>query len=121
MNWYKKANQINKAYHISNNYFKSFDPSKTAQGIIWFAINKEDLIKNLHGASINSNRPIYVYECTINSNKTAGWEQYDKLGLWELEANKYDSIILDDDIAVLNPNIITINNIIEVNSQYNSD
>ena len=101
----------NKVYHISNNYFKAFDPTQTAQGLIWFSNNKEDLIKNLHGASISSKKPIYLYECTLNSNKTAGWNEYDKLGLWELEQEGYDTIDLDDDIAVLQANIIQINKI----------
>ena len=111
----KIAANTNNYYHISNSYFKSFDPKQTAQGLIWFSNNKEDLIKNLHGASINTKEDIYLYICNIDSNKIAGWEEYDKLGLWELEQKGYDTINLDNDIAVLDHNIITIIEIEKIN------
>ena len=108
MNWYKKA-QTPLFWHISNEKFKKFNPYKTAQGIIWFAKNKEDLINNLHGASINNKKPVYLYKCQINMNKVAGWDEYNKYGIAELRSMGYDSIDLDEDIAVLNhDNIIII-------------
>lgn len=107
MNWYKKA-QTSVFWHISNEKFRKFDPNKTGQGIIWFATDKEDLIKDLHGASINSSKPVYLYKCQININKAAGWNEYDKYGIGELKSMGYDTINLDGDIAVIDSKNITI-------------
>jgi len=109
MNWYK-ISQSTVFWHISNQKFNKFDSYMTAQGIIWFAKNKEDLINDLHGASINKNKPVYLYQCQINMSKIAGWDEYNKYLLCELTSKGYDSIDLDDDIAVLNQDIITIIN-----------
>jgi hypothetical protein len=109
MNWYKQAQIQEKTFwHISNARFKKFDFYKSAQGIIWFAKDKEDLIKNLHGASINNKNPIYLYKCQINMGKVAGWNEYEKYGLGQLKSEGYDAINLDDDVAVLEPKNITI-------------
>ena len=111
MNWYKKAKSSNTYYHISKQKFTRFDPTKTAQGILWFANNKEDLISGQLGANISSKLPKYLYECTLSMNNSAGWDEYDKYYIQQLKDMKYDSIILDDTIAVLNPNIISINKV----------
>lgn len=107
MNWYKIA-QASVLWHVSNAKFNRFDHRMTAQGIIWFAKNREDLVNNLHGASINKNKPVYLYQCKVNANKMAGWEEYHKYAICQLVSNGYDAIDLDDDIAVLNQDIITI-------------
>ena len=96
------------AWHISNEKFSAFNPNVTAQGIIWFTKDKNDLLINLHGASINNKKPVYLYECSINAHKIASWDEYDKYGLAELTQLGYDVIDLDDDIAVLNPKNIKI-------------
>ena len=109
MNWYKKAQgQTVIAWHVSNNKFKTFDISKSAQGIIWFAKDKDDLLTNLHGASINNTMPVYLYKCAIKTNKIAGWNEYDKYGLWELRRMGYDTINLDDDLVALDPKNVRI-------------
>jgi hypothetical protein len=56
MNWYKLA-QSQILWHISNNKFRKFDLYQTAQGIVWFSKDKEDLIENLHGASVTNELP----------------------------------------------------------------
>jgi hypothetical protein len=93
-------------YHISNSKFDTFDPYFTAQHIIWFSTDKNDLIKNMHGASINNKKPIYLYTVELHIKNPAGWDAYDKYSSDELLNKKYDAIILDDDIAVLDENII---------------
>ena len=108
MNWYKTSQTQLTAFHISNEKFNAFDFSLTAQGIIWFAKDKNDLVNNKHGASINNTKPIYLYECSINPHKIANWDEYDKYTLDELEQLGYDTIDLDEDMAVLDPKIIKI-------------
>jgi hypothetical protein len=113
MNWYKIA-QVSVLWHISNAKFNRFDPSMTAQGIIWFSKDKEDLINNLHGASINNRKPVYLYQCRVDAHNMAGWEEYDKYGIGQLISMGYDAIDLDDDVAVLNQDIITILNVEQI-------
>jgi len=118
MNWYKKAQSIQTQtlWHISNEKFNSFDPYMTAQGIIWFAKDKNDLLNNLHGASINKQKPVYLYQCKVIMNKIAGWNEYDndKYGIQDLINMGYNTIDLDDDVAVLSPENINIENIKEI-------
>lgn len=107
MNWYKIA-QSSILWHISNEKFRSFDVNKMAQGLIWLARDKEDLLNNLHGASINSNKPVYLYKCSVNMGKVANREEYEKYALYQLEGMGYNTINLEGDIAVLTPDNVTI-------------
>ena len=95
-------------WHISNSQFKRFDPRMTAQGIIWFAKDGNHLVKDLHGASVNNRLPVYLYRCEVKMGKVAGWDEYDKKGLGQLRDDGFDTIELDDDVAVLNKNSIRI-------------
>jgi hypothetical protein len=108
MNWYKKAQSLI-FWHISNEKFRSFDTNKMAQGLIWLAKDKEDLLNNLHGASINmSSKPVYLYKCSVDLGKIANREDYDKYALYQLEGMGYNTIDLEDDVAVLTPENVTI-------------
>jgi hypothetical protein len=95
-------------WHISNERFSRFNTKMTAQGIIWFAEDADSLQKDLHGASINSRRPVYLYKCAVTMGKTAGWMEYEKYGIGELRNMGYDSIALDDDVAVLSSKSVRI-------------
>lgn len=97
-------------YHISNKRFAKFNPQYTAQGLLWFSRDKDDLIKNRHGASIGKG-DIYLYTCEIFPNKVAGWTEYDKLMIAQLRQEGYDLIDLGEDVAIINPNIVRIKNI----------
>ena len=90
----------NSLWHISNQKFSKFDKNVTAQGIFWFAKNKSDLIEDGHGANINSRNPVYLYEVATTAKNPAGWDEYDKYGLGQLKDMGYDSVDLDDDVAV---------------------
>lgn len=48
--------------------------------------------------------------------KIAGWDEYDndKYGIGDLISMGYDAIDLDDDVAVLRPENITIENVQEI-------
>ena len=98
-------------WHISNHKFTKFNKEFAAQGIFWFAKNKTSLINDLHGASITYTKPIYLYKCTTTCINPAGWDEYDKLGLGQIEDKGYDSIDLGDDFIVFDAKNIKILNI----------
>jgi len=103
-----KMASINTLWHISNEKFSQFDNYMTAQGIFWFAKNRNDLVEHGHGASINSSKPVYLYQVETTANNPAGWDEYDKYGLGQLEEMGYDSIDLDDDFVVFDSSKIKI-------------
>ena len=98
---------IRTLYHISNKLFKKFDITHSTDGAIWFAKDKNSLISNRHGASIGKGN-IFLYTCNVKSNKTAGWNEYEKLNIDQLIQEKYDSIDLDEDFVSLSPENIDI-------------
>jgi len=106
--------QTLKLWHISNLKFNKFNKEFLPQGIVWFSKDKEDLINTLHGASINSKKPIYLYECEIKVDKIAGWDEYEKYTLSELVSMGYDSILLDNDMAIMNLKNILIKKIEQI-------
>lgn len=77
------------------------------QGVVWFAKDKEHLITDLHGASVGTG-PVYLYTCKVLTNKTAGWDEYEKIGIGELIRSGYDSVELEDDVVCLEPKNIKI-------------
>ena len=101
-------------WHISNEKFSRFDTYKTAQGIIWFARDVESLQKDLHGASINNRKPVYLYKCDVRTNKTAGWDDYEKYGIGQLRDMGYDSAELSGDVAVFSARSVRILEVREV-------
>jgi len=101
-------------WHVSNQRFRKFDPRMTAQGILWFAKDRDDLLKNLHGASIRTSVPVYVYEVATKVKNPAGWDEYDKYMLDQIEQIGFDSIDLGDDVIVFDPKNVRIVNVEEV-------
>lgn len=107
---------IKPIFHVSNYEFDKFDIDETAQGILWFSmVSFDDALEDLHGASINFQRPIYLYECEAIVYKSAGWDEYDKYTLGQLKDLGYDSIILDEDLVLFNDSNVKINNVKVVN------
>jgi len=78
------------AYHGTNADIKAFDPEKSAMGgITWFADHPamtEEFMNSRGGANILPLR--------VNSGKTAGWKEYDQLGVDELAGRGYNSVYL---------------------------
>ena len=101
-------------FHVSNTKFTKFNPYFTAQGIIWFANNKQDLLTHLHGASISSSKPLYLYTCKVLPNKIANRDEYEKYSIGELKRDGFDIIELEGDFAVINPKIIKILNVQQI-------
>ena len=94
-------------YHGSNKNISAFNTKKSAQGVFWFTSDKDKITSGNSGAA-SSDKIIPVY---ISANKVAGWNEYEKLGLGQIEDAGYDAIKLDDDYIVFNPRKVkSINN-----------
>jgi len=89
-----KLNRVNentyKVYHGTNQEFDKFDFNRAAQGIVWFTDNPESIEKGEHGGM--GNKIIMTRYITINN--PAGWDEYEKYGLQQLEDMGYDGVIL---------------------------
>lgn len=79
-------------YHGSDKLFKKFSVKKSIGGIIWFTSNKEKVLSKEAGASGHG----YLYELKVTINNPAGWKEYDKYLLMQLESLGYDGAILPD-------------------------
>ena len=81
---------VYKVYHGTNNKFKKFDFNKATQGIIWFTDSIDSIKNQEHGGL--GNQIIMTRYITINN--PAGWDEYEKYGLQQLEDMGYDGVIL---------------------------
>ena len=83
-------NNTYKVYHGTNNKFKKFDFNKATQGIVWFTDNIDSIKNQEHGGLGNK----FIMTRYITINNPAGWEEYEKYGLQQLEDMGYDGVIL---------------------------
>jgi hypothetical protein len=95
----KEEKRVVTAYHGSNVPIRVFDPKLGAQGVMWFSEDKDKIKRGESGA--NSSR--YIMTVELNVENTTGWDDYDKKSLYEIEAEGFDSILLDDDWIVFDP------------------
>jgi hypothetical protein len=95
-------------YHISNNLFQRFDAEFLAQGIVYFAKSRDELLASGHGADANFAKPVYLYTCTTSASHPASWDEFDRYSVDELESQGYDSLDLDDDFVVFDPEKVEI-------------
>lgn len=79
-------------YHGTSKNFRSFDKKKSIMGIVWFTSDKSAIVAGEVGAA-GSGKILELYASIQNP---AGWQEYDKLGLWELQARGYDGAILPE-------------------------
>ena len=82
--------QVYKVYHGTNQVFDKFDFNKATQGIVWFTDSIDSIKNQEHGGQ--GSKIIMTRYITINN--PAGWEQYEKYGLQQLEDMGYDGVIL---------------------------
>jgi hypothetical protein len=94
-------------YHGTNADIKAFDPEMSAQGgITWIA----DSPKYANDYTLNSSQGAgNIIPLKANMGKTAGWKEYDQLGIGELAGRGYNSTFLkeagDESVGfVMNPN-----------------
>jgi hypothetical protein len=100
----KSPSRVITAYHGSDVPIRRFDPSYSAQGVFWFSEDKDKILRGESGAVSTK----YLVKALLHVNKTAGWDEYDRYSLDELENLGYDSIHLDDDWVIFDPNRIKI-------------
>lgn len=92
------------AYHGSSVPIRRFNPKYSAQGVFWFSEDKDKILRGESGAVSAA----YLIKVLLHVNKTAGWAEYDRYSLAELENLGYDSIHLDDDWVIFDPARIEI-------------
>ena len=92
------------AYHGGSVPIRKFDASKTVDGNFWFSEDKDKILRGESGA--NSTKVLMTCELTVE--KTAGWDEYDKYFYEQLINMGYDSINLDSDWIMFDPNRIKV-------------
>ena len=75
-------------YHGTNSNIDEFDPQKTAMGNIWFTDNPKMTDSYTSNVSEGAGN---VIPLKVRKGNVAGWDEYDQLGLGELETRGYDS------------------------------
>jgi hypothetical protein len=80
-------------YHGTDKKFNIFSLRYTTQGIIWFTTNKYSIESGEVGASGSG----YIMELYVSLKNPAGWEEYERLTLSQLENLGYDGAILQDE------------------------
>jgi len=95
------------AWHVTADQFDQFDQEKAAMGgTFWFTTSKDKIDSDETGASLDPTKDKVTLHVYLNASKQAGWDEYEKLGLGEIEGRGYDSVKLDDDYIIYNPNQI---------------
>ena len=92
------------AYHGSNVPIRKFSRDFGAQGVMWFTEDKDKIISGESGALSSK----YIMKVELTVDKTAGWEEYDKLYLKQIEDEGYDSIQLDDNWIMFDPKRVKV-------------
>ena len=92
------------AYHGSNVPIKKFSRDYGAQGVMWFSEDKDKILRGESGAC--SSKWIMTVELSVDNS--AGWDEYDKLSLMQIEDAGYDSISLDDDWVMFDPKRLNV-------------
>ncbi|MCJ7598225.1 MAG: hypothetical protein MUO41_06305 [Methyloceanibacter sp.] len=100
----KPSSRVITAYHGSDVPIRRFDPIYSAQGVLWFSEDKDKILRGESGAVSAK----HLIEVRLRVDKTAGWDEYDRHSLAELENLGYDSIHLDDDWVIFDPDRIRI-------------
>jgi tRNA nucleotidyltransferase/poly(A) polymerase len=108
--WFKNSKVVDAqgkpliVYHGTNKDFTRFSLNNAAQPIIWFSADKDKIMRGESGAAGRS-RIIPAY---LSIQKMAGWNEYEKYGLGQLQDMGYDGAKLYDDYFVFNPRQIKI-------------
>jgi hypothetical protein len=79
-----------KVYHGTNEKFSNFNFKRATQGIVWFTDSIDSIQKGEHGGQGSK----YIMTRYITINNPAGWEEYEKYGLGQLQDMGYDGVIL---------------------------
>jgi len=100
----KEEKRVITAYHGSNVPIRKFSRDYGAQGVMWFSEDKDKIIRGESGALSSK----YIMKVELTVDKTAGWDEYDKLYLKQIEDEGYDSIQLDENWIMFDPERIKV-------------
>lgn len=92
---YKNADEFVKShgtpiYHGSDKKINTFSNKKGSQGVIWFTDNPKPITSGESGAQGTK----YINERITTGKKFAGWDEYEKYGLGQIESMGFDGIKL---------------------------
>jgi len=96
--WFEGSKIINTdgtpriVYHGTDKNFINFNLNYSTEGIIWFTTDKTAVEKGEIGAAGSG----YIKELYISMKNPAGWDEYEKYSLGQLEDLGYDGAILPD-------------------------
>lgn len=96
-------------YHSTDQEFQKFDREKSAQGAHWFTSDLEKLQRRESGAAGHGR----IIKAHLYMTSPAGWDEYDKYYIDQLESMGYDGLILDDDYVVFEDDQIEILGVIK--------
>lgn len=86
---------------MTNAQFEAFDPDKVAMGRAFGLLaTKQKLERGETGEGLRPDRPAQLLEVYPSAQNLAGWIEYDKYGLGELEEMRYAGVKVDDDYIV---------------------
>jgi|TARA_Y100000310_G_scaffold330363_1_gene401868 hypothetical protein len=88
-----KEKRVIIAYHGSNMPIRRFSREFGAQGVMWFSEDKDKIVRGESGALSSK----YIMKVELDVGKVAGWDEYDKLYLQQIEDKGFNSINLDKD------------------------
>lgn len=80
------------AYHGTNADFTRFDLKQSTQGILWFSTDRDKIARGDAGIGI----PKRILTVRVTIKNPAGWDDYERLSLWELQSKGHDGVILQD-------------------------
>jgi len=92
------------AYHGSSVPIRDFDKQFSAQGVFWFNEDRDKILRGESGAVSTK----WLMTAELKPGKVAGWDEYDKYSLGELDGLGFDSVKLDDNWIILEPENINV-------------
>ncbi len=79
-------------YHGTSKEFTRLSIKHSAQGLIWFASDRAGVESGEHGNPTGITLELYV-----DLQRPAGWDEYQKQGIWELKRNGFDGAVLPNE------------------------
>ena len=123
MSWYEEIKEKSNrsgytidAYHGTGDFKgNQFDRDLSGQGVFWFSESKSKIESGESGAVGFSD----VLHVKLKSENPAGWDEYDRYFLEQIKDMGFDSIHLDDDWIVFEPEQIKLAEPITYDNQGN--
>lgn len=106
----KEEKRVVTAYHGSKVPIENFSRDYGAQGVIWFSEDKDIILRGESGAVSSK----YIMKVELTVDKTAGWDEYDKLYLQQIEDEGFDSLHLDENWVMFDPKRIKVVGVEEI-------